>query len=45
MTEIRAVLTTVFVLNVLIGLVMTSTVMIAVGMVAGLGMLLAQVWS
>jgi hypothetical protein len=44
MMEIRAVLTTVLVLNVLIGLVMTSTVMIAVGLVAGLGLLLSEVW-
>jgi len=44
MMEIRAVLTTVFVLNVLVGLIMVNTVMLAVGLVAGLGLLLSEVW-
>ena len=44
MIEIRSVLATVFVLNVLIGLVMVNTLMLAVGLVSGLGLLLSQVW-
>jgi hypothetical protein len=42
MMELRAVLTTVFVLNVLIGLVMVSPVMIAVGLVAAFALLLVH---
>ena len=44
MMEIQAVLVTVFILNMLIGLVMVNTLVLTVGLVAGVGLLLSQVW-
>ena len=44
MIEIRAVLVTVFVLNMLIGFVLANTVMMMMGIAAGLAMVLLQTW-
>jgi hypothetical protein len=42
MMEVRAVLTTVFVLNMLIGLVMVNPLMIGIGIAAALALLLVH---
>ena len=44
MMEIRAVLTTVFVLNMTVGFVLANTTMMFIGIAAGIAMLLVGVW-